>query len=389
MVKQRNNIINFNGRRYDATTGRLLQSEGAVISDIIAIKPTTAKTVDAKPVKQRLASQSATNIHKRTSKSVTLKRSVANPSKAKPISSTNISAPQPVASRTIARPIRAHQPTKSAILMRTSVKKPVVERKPKLKTTTHSTHLAKQPSTMVVAKRMSDSLDLARLDRAKHIPKHTRVDRFYKPTKLIDALAAEAPAHIPVKPAPAAPVKLPKANNQDIFTKALENARSHEQTYKKPKARRRSGSRVAASLAVTVGLLVAVFGLAYTNRDRIEMQFASAQAGFGATLPAYTPGGFSYSGVNHNSGELKLTYKDAASNTSYTINEEPSAWNSQTLLDSFGDNHTSYTTLSAGGRTVYVSGNQATWVSGGILYTLSIEGSNLPESELLKIVTSL
>lgn len=396
MVKQRSNIIQFNGRRYDATTGRLLDNvvKPQPISDIVAVKSTpqvqpinkAVKPKNIDDIRRPANGQQATKVHKRTSKSVTLTRTVP-----KPVITATKTSPvaKPVpASRTVNNSLVAHRPVKSPTLMRTAVKKPVIARKPKLSSTTNTSQIANKPSGVIAKKHMSDNLDIARLERSKQTPRHGQVDRFYKPTNLVTVLAAKAPAHIQVRPAPAV-INKTAPKSDDILTKALHNARSHEEVYKPLKRVKRKSHKLLASLAITASLLLFMGGLAYVNRSHIQMQFAAAQAGFNASLPSYIPGGFVYSGISYGTGEITLTYTDASSNTSYTINQKPSSWNSQTLLDSFSENTHDYQVQSAGGRTVYILTDQVTWVSGGIIYKLVVNGNQLPLDQILKVVASL
>ena len=410
MPKQRSNVIELNGRRYDATTGRLLSAASHLSIDPIVIEPTkTVKPVSvpakAKPVTEPItkkplidgfvhqASKSATQIHVRTKKSVTLKRP-AKPAKLTiRVTDSTPAKPKPVSPAKV-HVIAAHQPLKSPTLMRQAVKKPAIARKPKLAAETHSSQLAKPVPQGLVPKHMSDTVNRQRLERAYRIPQHQKVSRFYQPTRLVAALPAVVPVHMPVTPAPKpiAPIaQRPAPSPADSFTKAIQAARSHEEVYKPAKKSRRTAGRLVLSGAISLALLAVVGGALYFNRSGIEMQFVAAQAGFNAVLPTYKPDGFSYQGIEHKPGSVSLTYQSKTSETSYQLSEQPSSWNSQTLLEAYVSTlKQPYQTEQVGGRTVYLFGDSnATWVSGGVWFQIQTTGGNLTSDQLLKIAASI
>lgn len=414
MPKQRSNVIELNGRRYDATTGQLLSATSSLSIDPIVIEPTKTVKPASSPAKAKPAtepitkkplidgfvhqpSKSATQIHVRTKKSVTLKRP-AKPAKLT-IKVTDLTQAKPKpASPAKVHVIAAHQPVKSPTLMRQAVKKPDIARKPKLAAETHSSHLAKPVPQGLVPKHMSDTVNQQRLERAYRIPQHQKVSRFYEPTRLVAALPVAVPVHVPVTPLPkqlapaaqpAKPAPIPIAT--DNFTKAIQAARSHEETYKPVKKPRRTAGRLILSSAVSLALLGVVGGVLYFNRAGIEMQFVAAQAGFNAVLPTYKPAGFNYQGIEHRPGSVSLTYQASTTETRYQLSEQPSSWNSQTLLEAYVSTlQQPYQAKQVGGRTVYLFGDSnATWVSGGVWFQIQTTGGTLTTDQLLKIAASL
>lgn len=118
-------------------------------------------------------------------------------------------------------------------------------------------------------------------------------------------------------------------------------------------------------------LLLAGF-IGYMNFTSIQLHLASANAGFAASMPGYKPTGYALQGgVKAADNQVSLHFTSGDRN--YTITEQASDWNSQTLLE----NHVAlssndHETIISKGRTVYIyNGNNAVWVNGGVLYNLT------------------
>ena len=114
------------------------------------------------------------------------------------------------------------------------------------------------------------------------------------------------------------------------------------------------------------------------------------QAGFEATYPSYIPRGYSLKDIVSEDKRLVMTFSDG-NNSSFTLSEEKSAWDSEALeakyvKSSWGSN---YTSIREQGITIFISGSNATWVNGGLLYKIEASGNNLTKKQLKSIVTSL
>ena len=121
------------------------------------------------------------------------------------------------------------------------------------------------------------------------------------------------------------------------------------------------------------------------------MRVASTRAGLDANLPAYQPAGFKISGpIKYQPGAVTVTYKSNTDERNFNVTQKNSSWNSETLLGSFvSPTKEPYQTFQAKGRTIYMySGDKATWVDGGIWYTVDGK-ANLNSDQLLKIAESL
>lgn len=352
-----NNVIELNGNTYDALTGKVISAGGSSGAKIAPIRPTPKPGVHASGIK----AQHVSKMHQKT--------------------------------------------VKSSTLMRSAVKKPVIN--PIRNVTAHKArpkHMDVPKSSKVTAPAIIGSIDPHRIARANHVPKSTHVSRFGR-TSSKNVMLAE----VPVQNAPriratphhihqqAKRAATPKTTNP--FEHALKTATSHEL----PRLRRtRLHHRIAKKLHIaprtllisTGALSVLVIGgfLAYTRIPSVAMKVASTKAGMDATLPAYQPAGFSLRGpIATSPGEISLSYKSNSDQRDFKLTQKASAWNSEALLSNFVETakQASYQTFQSAGRTIYIyDGSNATWVDGGIWY--KIEGnSSLNSDQLLRIANSL
>jgi hypothetical protein len=193
---------------------------------------------------------------------------------------------------------------------------------------------------------------------------------------------------------PARAIKRPEDHReQDIFEQALALATSHEQ--KGPKqsvlraARRRKTLRRVFSIAASAAVFVSLAGfIAYQNKASIELQMASAKAGFPASAAGYKPSGFDMSRVSYDSGAVATWYKSP--DKTFSVIQKKSNWDSQTLLENFvATTSPEYQGYSANGRTVYVYGKgRATWVNGGVWFQIHA-GDALSNEQLVKVAANM
>jgi hypothetical protein len=121
-----------------------------------------------------------------------------------------------------------------------------------------------------------------------------------------------------------------------------------------------------------------------------ETESVSARAGISATLPAWHPSGFRVGAFSYGAGSVTVSYKNAASDQQFVIAQKASNWDSATLLSEYVyPNNETYETISSAGTTISTYGkNSATWVSGGLWYKLTSDGS-LTTSQIVNIATSM
>lgn len=386
MGKANTNIIEINGKRYDATTGELLAAPKATKVIDGFVKPSqsaqvvSAITPAARPVQPATAAVSRPTV-------------------------TDIRKPNHLAA--------PHKPQRGQTLMRTAVHKPAPGLKRQVKAITPTTILAKQPEVSVQPKLSISTVRPSRQARAEQVNRSEKVQKFAPseqfPTAaqafVIPAQPSESVASaVPIIPVATAPEATSKSS-LDIFERALQQATAHEQQPYNPRqaakaarkaerqqkaaarpVHRRLSTVVAASLAV-----IALTGLfAYTNRTAIKLHFASAAAGFQASVPAFKPAGYSLAALNYGAGQVNANFHNTVTGTTYSVLQKPSNWDSSTLLENFVQPKSStYQTLQSAGRTIYVYGNNnATWVDRGVWYQITSNGT-LSTSDVLRIASSL
>ncbi len=402
------NVIDINGKRYDAVSGAFLGN-----------RPAAPVTRSARPASRGIFVDG----FRRTSRDrqaqaapiTPIPTHVAHPVMAVP-------APKPRPTHQPAVHVKPHAPQPAKTLMRTAVKKPVINAPSVIKATTRTDILAKVPAQVVQPKLSHNKVDSSRQRRAERIIQSPAVMKYHAaieqpmkatPQPLASPLQPQKPAvstvgsqidfvqppvrselrvarpgsNKPLRPihqTAAIPVQ-PAPLHRDIFEQALAEATSHKQTYSKPKKRRLAGFAAASFIALA---LVGFIG--YENWPYINTRIAASQAGIQAKLPGYNPTGFSLGNLAYGPGSVTMNYaSENDSARSFDISQKASEWNSKALLDNFvASSAKSYQTIERAGRTIYLYGNNtATWVDNGIWYT--VDGrDNLTSTHLLDVAMS-
>ncbi len=340
MNVEKRHIIELNGKRYDAITGKMISP-----TPVAAAK---AKTPQAK-------SASVDGFAKTASQ--------------------------------IGNPTPSHRVEKAKTLMRATVSKPAPTptTAPKTETRAHASSVA---------------LSTHKLTHARTVPKSALVRRFsdMMPTaKLSLQQTTKKPQAISRVHATATATATTVANNS--LASGLSSANSHEQPGpRRAKLHARVANRLRISpkilsggSLVLAGLLIGGF-FAYQNIPNLAMRLASARAGVHGTLPGYQPAGFSlHGGISYKPGQITIGYKANGDRRNFTITQTPSAWNSETLVENYTalKEGSPYQTIPTKGKTIYIfNGSNATWVDGGIWYR--VEGdSELNSDQLLNIANSM
>lgn len=361
-----NNVIELNGKRYDAGTGAFLGSSPAINSmvrslDGFVVAPTGAKLT-------HLPTRPAPSSHQTGHRS------------------------HPVKSLT------AHQPQHSKTLMRHGLSAPTAkDLKPLRGAMPTDVTVAKPTVLSVKPKLSSEQIDATRSERALATPRSQQVARFQR-HQPVSLNAQSARSTQPIRPTPAQinsqPTTRPVAPPRDIFEQAIVSATSHEQPTHKESRRQaaRHGARrhLRAVSISAVALTVLLLGgfVAYQNKVALELQLASARAGFPASMPGYRPVGFAARSLRYSPGTVVIGYRD--NNRSFNLTQKASNWDSETLLQNYVANaNQPYQAYQAAGRTVYIYGNgNATWVSGGVWYQVS-GNADLNAHQIIDLATSI
>ena len=139
---------------------------------------------------------------------------------------------------------------------------------------------------------------------------------------------------------------------------------------------------------------VAIFAIVYfvnLNMPDISLKVAAIQTGIEATYPSYTPRDFSLSGIVSEDGKITLNFANGSTGDAYSLTEEKSSWDSNALLTNYVKEQydENYTVVREQGLTIYISGSDASWANGGIVYKLSTTSGSLTKKQITSIATSL
>ena len=184
-----------------------------------------------------------------------------------------------------------------------------------------------------------------------------------------------------------------KAVKDSAVKSALKSVASMEE--EKPAStitsKRTLGSKKLLLALGCAALVVGAIGfLVSRNTPDISVRVAAMQTGIDATYPTYIPRGYSLSDIVSEDKKISMTFSDAE-NGSFTITEEKTAWDNDTLEASYvktawGNN---YTSVREQGITIFIAGSNAAWINGNILYKINASGNNLTKKQIKSIVTSL
>ncbi|MBR2840224.1 hypothetical protein IKE82_02750 [Candidatus Saccharibacteria bacterium] len=139
---------------------------------------------------------------------------------------------------------------------------------------------------------------------------------------------------------------------------------------------------------------VAVFAIAYfvnLNMPDVSLKVAAMQTGIDATYPNYVPRNYALSSITSENKKIVLDFKSAENDGAFTLVEETSSWDSSALLsnyvkETYGEN---YQVVKEQGLTLYISGSNAAWVNGGIVYKITTNKGSLTNKQIKAIATSL
>lgn len=288
--------------------------------------------------------------------------------------------------------------------MRHAVKKPTHNKKSAFKQVYPVT---KKSEITVTPKISAVSIDGVRSHRAQQIHKSHQISRF----------AVASATTIPTKFQPLAikPAPKPKSSHAHTTThsgthphsktsvvahtladkkaslleQALANAKSHEERTPKPTRRSKHRRFISSLTGLAAVLLIGGF-VVYANRASVELQVASVRAGFQASMPSYTPTGYQRQTAKAGDGKVTISFMSPMQQKDFTLTQQSSSWDSQTLFDSIvAQETTTYQAIQSKGRTIYMYGNtKAAWVDGGILY--KVDGKTpLNNDQIVALATSM
>ncbi|HEX5797921.1 MAG TPA: hypothetical protein VFX79_01075 [Candidatus Saccharimonadales bacterium] len=354
--------IEFNGKKYDKLTGRVLSSSQQPLNDIDEKKVLeTELNIISKPKENKIEVKTETEI---------------NDDLKKPVQKHKAAVSRQTADR-------RHRVEKPKTLMRTAVKKtkykPAAEHNPPPRAGLHHEQARE------------------RVRRVKHIQRSSAVTKFSKsaPKRRSDTTFVSKPLPVVDQPPSVQPEENNLTTQVEQFTGTLEaavhSAQSHMEEYTGKKFRSGRSRTFAYALASFTSVFLIGFAI-YQAVPYVQVKLASDKAGFSATLPGYAPNGYGLqNNLKSDRGVVTMTYGSESENKDYEIIQTPSKWNSDSLLNNYVLPYSNdYERIDQNGQTVYLynSKNSATWLDNGIWYRLD-GANNFSNDQLVRIVQGL
>ncbi|NCO10399.1 DUF4367 domain-containing protein [Candidatus Saccharibacteria bacterium] len=255
----------------------------------------------------------------------------------------------------------------------------------------------KKPTPVVKHPTKGRTMDIARNSKVSRFAPHP-VTKKLSPKPITDTPHRPPQAHPMAERAVLRHAALAKPREKAIatgkeikdkaITAALQN--DNKSTSKKRRPLEPWKKRLLIVVLVVGALLGVAYGI-YRLVPAVSVSIASAQAGVEAQYPDYVPDGFSlHHPVSYSEGEVVLSFASNSNDDTYTIRQTESSWDSTAVLDNIvkktvGDN---YVTTRERGLTIYSYDRSATWVNGGVLYTIT-SNAHLSNEQIRRIATSL
>jgi hypothetical protein len=378
------NVIEINGKLYDARTGTLLSAPKKKTPAVVAKKagpaPTTAKKV--------MRPKSIDGFTRRTGGSIKL-----HPTKKTRTEAPVVTAPKSAKNRETAAPIKL-KAKRSTTLSRNFVSAPQISiTKPAEATSS---------SAGTVSSTALKQADAQRLERAQQVSKSTIISRFNhgQATENTKTIAPAARQKLSTATgsnrAQAQPTKTTESakhtsTKERLIKTALENAvAQHAPDTPHATKRKKSKHHVTRYATTALAVLLLAAYVAYLNVPSISMKVAAHRAGFAANLPTYKPAGYSLRGpIAYSPGQVTLSFASNTDQRKFTLKQQPTVWDSTALLENYVTKKSSnYLTYQDSGLTIYILDNgDAAWVNGGKFYQVEASKASLDTNQLLKLAT--
>ena len=184
------------------------------------------------------------------------------------------------------------------------------------------------------------------------------------------------------------------ASAEQIETKEEQQMQTQSKKVKTKKVGGKMHFGFGRVMLATACAALAVFAIAYfvnLNMPDISLKVAAMQTGMDPAYPNYVPRDYSISSITSEEGKITMKFVNHSNDDSFTLTEEKSTWDSNALAsnyvkDEYGEN---YTSVREQGLTIYVSGSDAAWVNGGIVYKIKTTSGALTNKQIRSIAVSL
>lgn len=367
-----NNFITINGKRYDAKTGKLLDS---------TVPKKNQPAATGNPAKSATKSDpKKAEAHKIAISTV---ETITKPTRP---------------ARAAAAKAKSHI-HRSKTLNRSAVKAPILSEIYKSKAT------ASRSEANKIATRTQTEV---RLEKAKQIARSEAIHKFHNSPKkreaqsnlkenkqqTVDKEAIKKEAAISTRHDLTNHIKQ-RHNFSGDRRKKPQVSFAHASTAKPvivSKSNHKKSHRGLVRFATAGLALLLIAGyVAYLNVPMLSMRVAANRAGIAANMP-HQPSGYSLNGpIAYNNGQVQINFKSNSDDRNFSVTQQKSSWDSDALLaHNVKPRSEKYTTYQDSGLTVYVlEDGSATWVNAGKLYSLDGQNAQLDSQQILDLATSM
>ncbi len=301
-----------------------------------------------------------------------------------------------------ARPPITKKPTTNAHILHASAGRSKTLRRPTTaKKTGEKTEVkpaSKPMSSDIIPRKRPTSAKQTTVSRPSSISKFTPVQKKTAANKA-DITPRNHPHALKVAQRQAAQSKTvaaprplsPKDTKNDAINKALTEAKpvSPAMQHKQKKTKKRSTRLVQIWGGITCAALI-VAAIVWVNLPTLSITVAAAQSGVKATIPHFKPDGYTLRlPIEAKSNHVSMTYSSNQNDTSFTLTQEKSSWDSQAVRAWVtGQSNGQFLTTNDRGLTIYTFDGSAAWVNAGILYKIA-GGAHISNDAILRIANSL
>ncbi len=278
--------------------------------------------------------------------------------------------------------------------------------------------LPKRPVTKLSPNPRTKAVNPARMAKAMSVNKHKTVSRFGSPSASTTnsrynqssissnhsirrdfhpSASSGGTAAAAIKSAPNVIANISNSNLERMLDEALIRADAHKKAlggrYKHGDRFWNKAMRMPAWLLFGSPLFIIVVTVsffAWRNVPQLSTKVASMRAHISASIPSYSPTGFSMAGPAV-AGDNSVTFQYKDNNDAskfYTIKEEQSNLDTSSLIASHNSSSQQVQTSQANGVQIVILGSKSMCVSGGKLTTIANK-AGLPPDELLNVAKSV
>ncbi len=152
-----------------------------------------------------------------------------------------------------------------------------------------------------------------------------------------------------------------------------------------------NAGRIFLALFCSGATVAALVAFVHFSIPDLSVRVAAIQTGIDAAYPSFVPRSYTLSNVTSDKEGVVIMTFSGPDGIYFTLSEEKSTWDSTALLNNYVKKNypNDFTTLREQGITIYVRGEKASWVNGGLLYKIDATGKYLTKEQIRNIATSL